>query len=144
VPRAYVRLAASPSDLQTWKAMDKTALDLAQALAGSPDRIQYLYDNAWRTEPFPLDRPFPEWHRGLGSTYHESGTLWMGDNQEIVTNSVGRLSSHLQCLRLRPVDLPHCRLGQPCPDRSDSGLPPGRPPAALEQNCIPGILPAAW
>jgi choline dehydrogenase-like flavoprotein len=91
VPRAYVRLVAGPGDLQTWKAMDKAALDLAQALAGSPERIQYLYDNAWRTEPFPLDRPFPKWHQGLGSTYHESGTLWMGDNQGTsVTDPVGR------------------------------------------------------
>lgn len=91
VPRAYIRLVAGPSDLQTWKAMDKAALDLAQALAGSPDRIQYLYDNAWRTEPFPLDRPFPKWHQGLGSTYHESSTLWMGDNQATsVTDPVGR------------------------------------------------------
>lgn len=45
VPRAYVRLVAESRDLQTWKAMDQAALDLAQALTPSPDKIQYLYDN---------------------------------------------------------------------------------------------------
>jgi choline dehydrogenase-like flavoprotein len=91
VPRAYVRIGAGPGDLQTWKAMDEAALQLAQALAGSPDRIQYLYDDAWQTAPFPLDRPFPTWHQGMGSTYHESGTLWMGDDPATsVTNPVGQ------------------------------------------------------
>ena len=77
-PTSTSPLAAG--DLQTWQAMDKAALDLAQAVAGAPADIQYLYDGGWRSQPFPLDRPFPEWHRGLGTTYHESGTLWMGDD----------------------------------------------------------------
>ena len=65
---------------------------LVQALAGDPDLIEYQYDgNQWHREPFPLNRPFPEWHRGLGSTYHESGTLWMGDDPATsVTDAVGR------------------------------------------------------
>jgi GMC oxidoreductase/NAD(P)-binding Rossmann-like domain len=91
VPRAYVHLVASPSDLATWAIMDAAALDLARAVAGAPDRIQYFWDGQWRAEPFPLNRPFPEWHRGLGTTYHESGTLWMGDDPATsVTNAVGR------------------------------------------------------
>lgn len=91
VPRAYVHLAATPDDLATWEAMDTAAIELAQAIAGTPDRIQYLWDGVWRTEPFPLDRPFPEWHRGLGTTYHESGTLWMGDDPDTsVTTTTGR------------------------------------------------------
>jgi choline dehydrogenase-like flavoprotein len=90
-PRAYVHLVASPSDLQTWAAMDAAAVTLAQAIAGTPNRIQYLYDGAWHTEPFPLDRPFPEWHRGLGTTYHEAGTLWMGDDPTAsITDPRGR------------------------------------------------------
>jgi choline dehydrogenase-like flavoprotein len=91
VARAYVHLVASPSDLATWAIMDAAALDLARAVAGAPDRIQYFWDGQWRAEPFPLNRPFPEWHRGLGTTYHESGTLWMGDDPATsVTNAVGR------------------------------------------------------
>jgi hypothetical protein len=91
VPRAYVHLTLAPSDLQTWQAMDQAALDLAQAIAGAPTNIQYLYDQGWQPQPFPLKRPFPEWHRGLGTTYHESGTLWMGDDPATsVTSPLGR------------------------------------------------------
>ena len=33
----------------------------------------------------------PDWHRGLGTTYHEAGTLWMGTNPATsVTDPVGR------------------------------------------------------
>jgi hypothetical protein len=81
VPRAYVQIKLSATDLHTWEVMDETALALAQALGGVPGDIQYYYDAAWQTQPFPLARPFPEWHRGLGTTYHESGTLWMGPTQ---------------------------------------------------------------
>jgi len=91
VPRAYVHLVASATDLATWNAMDAAALALAQNIAGAPDRIQYHYDGGWQTQPFPLARPFPEWHRGLGTTYHESGTLWMGtDPATSVTDPHGR------------------------------------------------------
>lgn len=32
-----------------------------------------------------------EWHRGLGTTYHESGTLWMGTEPAVsVTDPLGR------------------------------------------------------
>ena len=90
--RAYVHLAVSPADLATWKAMDTCAIALARAVAGADDNIEYLYDGGWRTGPFPLDRPFPEWHRGLGTTYHESGTLWMGDDAaQSVSDPTGRM-----------------------------------------------------
>ena len=91
VPRAYVQILLNAGDLQVWQAMDQTALALAQAIAGGAGNIEYLYDGGWQTQPFPLHRSFPEWHRGLGTTYHESGTLWMGDDPAAsVTNSVGR------------------------------------------------------
>jgi hypothetical protein len=91
VPRAYVQIMLGPGDAQTWQAMDQAVLALAQAVAGSPTNIQYLYDGGWQAQPFPLNRPFPEWHRGLGTTYHEAGTLWMGDNPGTsVTNPLGR------------------------------------------------------
>jgi choline dehydrogenase-like flavoprotein len=91
IARAYLHLTLDPRDEQVWEAMDGAALAIAQAVSGSPDQIQYLYDNVWQAQPFPLDRPFPEWHRGLGTTYHESGTLWMGDDPATsVTDPVGR------------------------------------------------------
>jgi choline dehydrogenase-like flavoprotein len=91
VPRAYVHITLSAGDLQVWQAMDQTALALAQKIAKTSGNIQYLYDGGWQTQPFPLNRPFPEWHRGLGTTYHESGTLWMGDAPaSSVTNNFGQ------------------------------------------------------
>ena len=91
VPRAYVHFKLGGGDLQTWQAMDQTIIALAQTLAKAPGNIEYFYDGGWHVQPFPLNRPFPEWHRGLGTTYHESGTLWMGSNAATsVTDSVGR------------------------------------------------------
>ena len=91
VPRAYVQLKPTAGDVQVWQTMDQTALTFAQKIAGAAGNIEYLYDGGWKTQPFPLDRPFPEWHRGLGTTYHESGTLWMGDSSaNSVTNALGQ------------------------------------------------------
>jgi choline dehydrogenase-like flavoprotein len=90
-PRAFVHLKLGVSDLQTWDAMDRAIVRLVQALVASPADIQYFYDGAWQTSPFPMSRPFPEWHRGLGTTHHESGTLWMGNAAaSSVTTSLGR------------------------------------------------------
>lgn len=91
VPRAYVHIQLGGTDFQVWQAMDQAALVLAQAVAKAPGNIEYFYDGGWKSQPFPLDRPFPEWHRGLGTTYHEAGTLWMGDAPaSSVTNTIGR------------------------------------------------------
>lgn len=91
VPRAWVQLTLAAADAQTWATIDQAAVTLAQGIAGSPANIEYLYDGGWRAQPFPVHRPFPEWHRGLGTTYHEAGTLWMGDDPTTsVTDPVGR------------------------------------------------------
>ena len=66
VPRAYVHLVAAPGDVATWAAMDAAALRLAQAVAGSPGRIQYFWDGQWRAQPFPADRPTPSGTAGWG------------------------------------------------------------------------------
>lgn len=91
VPRAYVHIVLGPDDATVWRSMDETAVTLAQGIAGSPGSIEYYYDGAWQSEPFPLERPFPSWRRGLGTTYHESGTLWMGKAAATsVTDTYGR------------------------------------------------------
>ena len=96
LPRAWVNLAVSPTDVTLWNAMDHAMLGLLQGVAGSPNNIQYGYDGGWQNAPFPLDRPFPSWHQSLGETYHEAGTLWMGPApQNSVTNSDGRFH-HIQ------------------------------------------------
>jgi choline dehydrogenase-like flavoprotein len=91
VPRAFVHFALSANDAATWQAMDQASVDLVQAIAGAPGNIEYFYDGGFQTVPFPLNRPFPEWRLGLGTTYHEAGTLWMGDNAATsVTDPAGR------------------------------------------------------
>jgi len=91
-PRAYVHLQTSEADNRLWNSMDEAAAAFVQGLAGAPEAIEYLYDGAWQHTPFPLGRPFPPWHWGLGTTYHEAGTLWMGDDPALsVTDANGRL-----------------------------------------------------
>ena len=91
IPRAWVQLSLAQSDLQLWQSMDQAAIALAQRMAGAAGNIEYLYDGNWQSAPPPLNRPFPEWHRGLGTTYHECGTLWMGDDPATsVTDATGR------------------------------------------------------
>lgn len=90
--RAYIQLTTSQADLGTWASMDAAAVDLAQRLAGSPSNIEYLYDGGWQSAAFPLSRPYPPWRWGLGTTYHEGGTLWMGDDPATsVSDPRGRL-----------------------------------------------------
>jgi len=96
VPRAFAHFQLSATDTQTWQAMDQAAVAIAQAVAGNAAHIQYFYDGGWQTAPFPLTRPFPAWRRGLGTTYHEAGTLWMGDHPSTsVTDNRGRFH-HIQ------------------------------------------------
>ncbi len=72
--RAYVNLAATPQNRALWDTMDQAAIQLAQALAGSPANIEYFYDNSWNAMPPPAGKV----RDGLGTTHHEAGTLWMG------------------------------------------------------------------
>jgi choline dehydrogenase-like flavoprotein len=89
--RAWVELATAGSDHAFWRTMEETCLALATAVAGAPGNIEYLHGGGWQSSPPDLSEPFPPWRRGLGSTYHESGTLWMGsDPMSSVTNTDGR------------------------------------------------------
>jgi choline dehydrogenase-like flavoprotein len=76
VPRAFVNLATTTAENTLANAMDAAILQLANQLAGNnPANIQITSQ----------DRD------GLGTTYHEAGTLWMGTNpQTSVTDTNGR------------------------------------------------------
>jgi GMC oxidoreductase len=76
VPRAYVQLTTTASEDGLANAMDAAILGLANQLAGNdPTKIQVT----------SKDRD------GLGTTYHEAGTLWMGtDPATSVTDTNGR------------------------------------------------------
>jgi hypothetical protein len=90
--RAYVNLVATPQALTLWSAMDQAAVQLAQALAGTPANIEYFYDNAWRPAPPPAGKV----RDGLGTTHHEAGTLWVGnDSANSILNLDGQFH-HIQ------------------------------------------------
>jgi choline dehydrogenase-like flavoprotein len=74
--RAFVNLAISAAELRLWNEMDAATVDFARKL-GNDDTAAIRFIGAWRD--------------GLGTTYHESGTLWMGDDPATsVTDSHGR------------------------------------------------------
>ena len=76
VPRAYVQMTTTAAEDGLANAMDAAILALANQLAGNnPANLQIASQN----------------RDGLGTTYHEAGTLWMGTNPQMsVTDSNGR------------------------------------------------------
>jgi choline dehydrogenase-like flavoprotein len=76
VPRAFVNLTTTTAENTLANAMDAAILQLANQLAGNnPGNIQITSQN----------------RDGLGTTYHEAGTMWMGTNlQSSVTDTNGR------------------------------------------------------
>ena len=76
IPRAYVQFTAGNDELQLAAVMENRMVALAQGLANG--NAADLQMSAPERDP-------------LGSTYHESGTLWMGtDPQASVTDPNGR------------------------------------------------------
>jgi hypothetical protein len=76
MPRAFVRFTTTPAEDALANAMDTAILQLATQLAGNnPANLQITSQN----------------RDGLGTTYHEAGTLWMGTNASTsVTDQNGR------------------------------------------------------
>lgn len=76
MPRAFVNLATTTPENALANAMDTAILQLATQLAGNnPANLQVTSQN----------------RDGLGTTYHEAGTLWMGTNSSTsVTDPNGR------------------------------------------------------
>jgi hypothetical protein len=89
----------SQKDKDTWDAMDKTAEDIANVFAdGKP--FEKLTNGNVRD--------------GLGTTHHEVGTLWMGDNAATsVTNDEGRFHQVQNCYVAAPALFPS--IGSPNP-----------------------------
>ncbi len=77
VPKPFVCLVQREEDAQVRRAQTAAAFELATALAGQDtDSIQLLRGN----------------EDGLGTSYHESGTLWMGEDP---ASSVSDVYGHL-------------------------------------------------
>jgi choline dehydrogenase-like flavoprotein len=92
--RAFVRIRPSARDLQLWQAMDQAADDLARALVGGQG-YEVLTPGGFVAVPPGHSASevlaFPNRRDGLGTTHHEAGTLWMGDNPVTsVTTPQGR------------------------------------------------------
>jgi GMC oxidoreductase len=90
MPRAWVQLVTTPNDNILWNSMDQAVLDLVQKVAGSPGNIEYFYNGTWQIPPPSLGVISQQMHDGLGTTHHESGTLWMGAAGSSVTDENGR------------------------------------------------------
>ena len=85
VPKAFVNQVETPDDNAVRVAQTQAAYDFIEALANQPPGAAHSRDpNA----PIQL---FKEGEDASGTTYHESGTLWMGtDYTKSVTDDNGR------------------------------------------------------
>lgn len=76
VPRAYVQMSTSANEDTLANAMQAAMLSFLQQLAGGNSADLQVLDTT---------------RNGLGTTYHEAGTLWMGTNPSTsVTDTNGR------------------------------------------------------
>jgi choline dehydrogenase-like flavoprotein len=97
--RAFVTLDLTDKDNALWQAMDRASDEVARVLAGGKD-LEVLTRNGMVKVPPTTDlslvvpyEPMANGGRrdGLGTTHHEAGPLWMGDDSSTsVTDPEGR------------------------------------------------------
>jgi choline dehydrogenase-like flavoprotein len=104
-PRAFVSISPSAKDLELWDAMDQAAKDAAAVFAGGhPYEI--------------LSGPARDI---LGTTHHEAGTLWMGDDPtSSVVDGWGNFHEVENAYVVGPAQLPS--IGSPNPMLSGVAL----------------------
>lgn len=139
VPRVKVRLETNwsdPSDPRVtdindqkrtkdndlWDAMDQTCDEIAKIFAGT-GTIEYLSrPNDAANSHWQLNPPIIDLRRDtLGTTHHESGTLWMGEKPESsVTDETGRIWETENLYVVGPALLP--TIGSPNPMLSGVAL----------------------
>ena len=97
LPRAWVTLKPNDKDNELWIAMDTASDDVAKIFAAGKPYEVYLGGSVFTQAVAGQDPkdllPFLDKRRrdGLGTTHHEAGTLWMGENPTTsVTNADGR------------------------------------------------------
>lgn len=102
--RAYVHLKTTLEDDAVWDDMDDAAIALVKKLANDdPNNIEHYYKKdghfGWHHEEPPRGRLIQGLEdprnggvrQPLGTTYHESGTLWMGEQAaDSVTDTNGQ------------------------------------------------------
>ena len=99
VHRAFVTLMPSDKDKALWNAMDKTSDEVAKIFAGGRDfevltggGMVKVTPDADLSQLVPYKGKAAGGRRdGMGTTHHEAGPLWMGDDpNRSVTDSNGR------------------------------------------------------
>jgi hypothetical protein len=84
LPRAHVSLKPAVKDLQLWEAMDRAADEVALVFADAKPYHVFLGGSAFAPATAALNPsellPFAARRDGLGTTHHQAGTLWMGDD----------------------------------------------------------------
>jgi len=93
IPRVLVTIAPTANDQTLWNAMDKASDDIAHVLAGNkpfevltpqgPKAVQPGDNLSTKLFYAPSGHPDPAQRGrrdGLGTTHHEAGTLWMGED----------------------------------------------------------------
>lgn len=124
VPRAFVTLAPSADDKLLWQAMDEATDDLAQSLAGGERYEVLTSDGLVELEPDTAPAAvvaFEDRHDTMGTTHHETGTLWMGEDPATsVTDTNARFHDVSNAYVAGPALLP--TIGSPNPMLSGVAL----------------------
>lgn len=98
IPKIYADWKVSDADQTFWSQMDNLAFDLIKRIAPDhPVQIQYPDGGQWVDAP----QNFVVYRDTLSSTFHEAGTLWIGDDpQTSVVGTNGRFHrvSNLYCV----------------------------------------------
>jgi choline dehydrogenase-like flavoprotein len=154
VPRALVELQPTPNDQLLWKAMDETSDDIAKIFSGgmayevftpqgvrlvnpSDDLSQILlYSPRGHADEAKRGR-----RDGLGTTHHETGTLWMGtDPARSVTNPDARFHGVENAYVVGPAIFP----GVGSPNPMLTGIALGRRLGDLLGNPQPFVAEAGF
>ena len=107
--RAYVQLVATQNDRALWAAMDKSAFDVAKALAKAAGNIEYwnARNNQWQSaQPQPDANGQGFWQDFLGTTHHEAGTLFSGSAGASITDTNGRFHGKANVYAVGPAVFP--------------------------------------
>jgi GMC oxidoreductase len=131
--------AGSQEQQKLLDVMDQTCLDLSD-LVGRPGEIQYLYNSPtgtwWDTKKPDLPKVRTTVRDALGTTHHESGTLWMGSAPDrSVTDQWGCFWETENLFAIGPAVLP--RMGSPNPMLSGVALTRRTGDHVLRRNVIP-------
>jgi choline dehydrogenase-like flavoprotein len=120
--RAFVSITPSSKDEALWEVMDKASDDVAKVFASNhvfevftPKGIKKVQSDANLRDVLPYTpREVGGRRDGLGTTHHEAGTLWIGDDSgKSVTNSNGRIHGTSNVYVAAPALFP--TIGSPNP-----------------------------